>query len=180
MNLLPYTQAEFTQKCCAIAMRNSILEMQQNVFRLIYRELNIKTYHDIDEKTFISLGTWYYTESYSQQPGMEYIFNELYDALLSADCPAPVAHNVVNEAEVEFTAQSAYNGNQTPAERLRNVLTPFCTLVQLLQQKQNEPFDPASPMQKIYADSEKICIKDMPRLQYYLADIENFYGSPKL
>lgn len=174
-NSLPYTQQQFTAKCIHISMRSNILEIHDNIFKTIFDELSIGAYLNINKSTFASLGSYYYAESYGAEGLMENVFNELYTAIISDDInPAP-APKVEEPSSEYITTQNAYNNEQTPAERLRNTITPFTTLVQLYQHRTQQPFADGNPMGKIFDDNAKICNEILPKIQFYLADIERFY-----
>lgn len=174
--MLPYNKHQFTAKCIQITQRSNMLETNNNVFKTIYDELSIGAYRPVDKKTFTALGQWYYAESYSQNGELLDVFNELYDAILSDECPAPPTNNKASEPETEYlTTQNAYKNEQTPAERIRNIITPFTNLVQLLPLRDKHPFNDDNPIGKIFTNSERICIETLPQIQFYLTDLERFY-----
>ena len=69
--------------------------------------------------------------------------------------------------------KGTYAGNQTPIERLRNLLTPFITLAELLNRDSQEE------LQKIGVDINdliEVCNTNKQSIHNYLSDCEHFYN----
>lgn len=60
-----------------------------------------------------------------------------------------------------------YQKDETPEERLRNLLTPYMLLVDVLASKKNDPK---------YSSLIDSCKDNKERILFFLSDMENFYS----
>jgi hypothetical protein len=83
----------------------------------------------------------------------------------------------------ENTINGTYLGTQTPIERLRNKLTPFITMVELLDNKEAvlSPFIEHTRndayKNEIFERLLKTCIEYKEDIKTHLSDCENFYSN---
>jgi hypothetical protein len=72
-----------------------------------------------------------------------------------------------------------YDGTQTPIERLRNKLTPFLTLIDLLESNEDMvlPFIDDDFKNEIFEQCLDTCIKYKNDIKINLSDCEFFYNN---
>lgn len=75
-----------------------------------------------------------------------------------------------------------YVGTQTPIERLRNKLTPFLTLIDLLERNENIvlPFIDDDFKNEMFEQCLDTCIKYKKDIKTHLSDCEVFYNNDML
>lgn len=105
------------------------------------------------------------------------VFSTIWDTILEK---APMNKNLVQPSVPDshgIDHANAYSGSQTPVERLRNMLTPFTTLVQILKESTQPPVDLAEDIKPIYEKCLNNCNDSLHKVQFYLNDVERFYGN---
>ncbi len=179
--MLPYTVDQFIKKCIFIERSASLGDDINRTYTFIYNQLQLSKYFTLNIETFDSLCTQTFAKMYSQAGSLEDMYTEIYNLLHSGEIPAASTDNII-VAQPQFdivTHGNAYNAEQTPTERLRNMLSPFSQLVQLLQAKDQSPFKDGNKMASLYASTEKVCQQNLHNLHFYLQDVERFYESKK-
>lgn len=85
-------------------------------------------------------------------------------------------------SESRDTVSETYVGTQTPIERLRNKLTPFMNIIELLDGEDNLtlPFVDKSPnsdfKNEMFERLLELCIKYKEDIKMHLSDCETFYN----
>jgi len=87
-----------------------------------------------------------------------------------------------NKGLIIADVSGSYIGTQTPIERLRNKLTPFLTIVDLLERDENIvlPFVDNDFKNEIFEKCLDTCIGFKEDIKIHLSDCENFYNSDML
>ena len=80
---------------------------------------------------------------------------------------------------VQTSVSGCYVGTQTPIERLRNKLTPFLTLIDLLERNENMvlPFLNDDAKNDLFESCLDTCIKYKQDIKTHLSDCEFFYNN---
>ena len=80
---------------------------------------------------------------------------------------------------VQMSVSGCYVGTQTPIERLRNKLTPFLTLIDLLERNENMvlPFLDDDAKNDLFESCLDTCIKYKQDIKTHLSDCEVFYNN---
>lgn len=146
--------------------------------KVIYNDQqNIVPSFSITLDEFVALGQSIYENlKYCPDTTWETIFSALWDNVLEK---APLNKNLVQPSVPDshgIDHANAYSGGQNPVERLRNMLTPFTTLVQLLKESTQPPVDLAEEIKPIYEKCLNNCNDSLHKVQFYLNDVERFYG----